>query len=216
MLADLAAATTLTAPATGHDAYQWFSDIWLPAGVGVGSLLIAGIAVAVAARSNRLARAATRAAERSNAIAKRTLVHEERQAARAGEIEALNGRREYAARWLLVIDALIEDARRDPSYWTRPIEEADLTSMARVGPMLMEGSARWYHDFPNNETVQMVKNAAKAGGDDLRLLHAKTNAHALVDFWAQDPDRNKWAVAYYTDQAAKLNKDPSGSTALED
>lgn len=202
MLADFLAATATPTPmpAAVHDAYDWWSDIWLPAVVGFGSVFIAFVAVRVARRSNRLASAATKAAERSNAIAKRSLAHEEQQAKRARDESKIEERRDYAKRFLGAIDLLADELAADPSSWDTPVGSSKgiSNSLKLFGPLIMEAVALGYDNFPEEKSMALLKEASGAPYPISHIQRARAAVRAIVTFWTKDPESVNWTVESFT------------------
>lgn len=71
----------LSAP-LGHDSFDWWSNIWLPAFLGLSTLALAGASVYVAFQSHRTSQRAANAAEQANEITQHYREEERRQKAR--------------------------------------------------------------------------------------------------------------------------------------
>lgn len=183
MLADLIAATATPAPlpANAHDAYDWWSDIWLPALVGVGSIAAAGVAIMVAARSNRLARAATKAAERSNAIARRALEHEQRQAKEAEARLERDRRAAFSDRVLARFDTFVDQLeRRDPEA---------RRSLADIGALNMEVVENGWPELQLNDWAGWVLDIEPTEGRDrgIKIRRLRHALHAVMSAWVREP-----------------------------
>lgn len=203
MLADLIAATTPPTAPGPHDAYDWWSDIWLPAVVGLGSLAIAGVAVRVATRSNRLAAAATEAATKSNAIAERAVQADQARADEARAESQRQERRRLGDRYLVHLDELSAEMHSDPTLWERPLEEIDDNALFRMSPVIFEATARGWSDFPSSVAVELVRSAAKAGGGTRRTQLARNAAHTIVNFWIEDPATSDGMIEFVRKDTAE-------------
>ncbi|WP_413600832.1 hypothetical protein [Curtobacterium sp. Curtsp57] len=191
MFADLIAATAAPTPNVqiARDAYDWWSDIWLPALTAVASLAVSAVAVGIARRSNKFAQAATKAAERSNAIARAAARQEdlrvEREAARVLREE----RSAFAKRFLRAIDRLSGELHAEPMLWSMPMDEIGDNALYDIGPMLFEAAVRRWEQTPFDAAVQFIRDGAKAGGGARHTQIARNAAHSLVWYWAEDPAR---------------------------
>lgn len=204
MLEHLIAAATATptpspSPSSTHDAYDWWSDIWLPLLVGAGSVFIAAVAVRLASRSNRLAAAATQAAERSNAIAKRAIELEDKRAQRAQEREDRLERQAFADRYLRGVQEVVDELAADPHWWDRARPDPS-PQLGRLSALRYEAIVLRYFDFPGAEAMDFIQVAGSAHVGHGIVMSAYSYAHALVNKWArQDGPLDKY-LSYWNEQ----------------
>lgn len=196
MLADLIAASTAPTAPGPHDAYDWWSDIWLPALVGVGSIAVAAVAIVIAHRSNRLAHAATKAAERSNAIARRASDDERKRRIREEKNEARAERQAFADRWMIPLRKLADQLENDPGFWSTPHPSTN-SWLREAGPLMMEQGPRGYNDFPDEMAVSVIQRAGSASLGPTIVVQAFSSANALVQAWVHDPAGVKFWIDYY-------------------
>ena len=190
-LAEAAATMLSTAsplsPDTSGTPSPWLSDVILPTIVGLGSIAVAVVAIIVAARSNRFARAATAAAIRSNAIAERANLLEEERDQRAQDADARLEREAFRARWESSLHAFTRELR-----WGA--EDPTVGGAWRSGAQLItEGEVRDLYP-PHAAAMNILHRAFEVSGDDLLYGQASAAAHALLHDWVRAPDRVDFAV----------------------
>lgn len=204
MLADLAAASPLPVPADTHSAYEWWSDIWLPAIVGLGSVAAAAAAVFVARRSNKFAAVSTRAAERATAAAERAnelaaqaLDHEREQASRNAEVTERQRRSDFADRVTARFDLFLE-ARE------RRVVDGPARHIPEIGTLALESIANGW-DLNLNKWVTETIRLDPSELDQRRVYHSDISQaiHTTMAAWARDPDSYDWNRRFFK---KKLNQ----------
>lgn len=182
MLADLiaASATPTPMPASAHDPYDWWSDIWLPGLVGFGSVAAAAAAVLVAWRSNRVAQRATAAAERSNELAHQALAHERAQAKLTAERVEAEARTRFAER----VNARFE------SFYLLQESEADADrEVAEISTLTFEAIANGWSDLKLTEWVQFSMRAVPTHIEERRdyFDDHRTALRTIMAAWVRNP-----------------------------
>ena len=174
-------ATPLLQDPSAPTAFELWSEILLPLAVGVGSIATAVVALLIAMRSNKLARAATEAASRSNEIARRANRLEERRDQRAVEDDARTEREALRARWSGVLDRMAHEMQ-----WGAA--ESRSTKTAREGAQLItEAEVRELFP-PHTIAMEFLERAREAEGGDVLFMQASAAAHALMHDWVRDPE----------------------------
>lgn len=163
--------------------FEVWSELVLPTLVGAGSIFIAAVAVAVASRSNRLARAATKAALRSNAIADRANRLEENRDRRERVADEQAERQAFADRWSSVIDQMQNEINSHPTWAQDPQPWA---AFGLAGRLRVEASVRGLN-FPADAVWKVMMRGAEAAQGPTVVGQAVAAAHALGSSWVQDP-----------------------------
>lgn len=191
MLDDFIASATATPtpmPFSPHDAYDWWSDIWLPALVGFGSVGAAAAAVIVAWRSARVAETsaeaaqrATAAAERSNELTHQALTHEREQAKLAAERVEAEARARFADR---------VNARFDEFFEAKVTRSTQVNQqISEIGTLSLESVANGWNPLGLNDWVQF---ALRVDLDDpvrrrQYFDRHRQAVHTTMVAWAKDP-----------------------------
>jgi hypothetical protein len=193
--------------------FEWWSDLILPTVVGVGSLATAVVAVFVAARSNRFARAATKAAHRSNVIANRANQLEEDRDRREAESRALAERELFASRWATIIRQMTDEMQAGSEYYLD-----GLPSLAEGGRLIMEGEVRGFA-FPGDAVTQLLIRADESELGRTLLDQASAAAVALAFDWARNPNAVAESVrttnSWLDDRMIEARRDAAGDASRD-
>ncbi len=200
MLDDFIASATATPtpiPLSAHDAYDWWSDIWLPGVIGVGSVGAAAVAVFISWRSNRLTLASTQAAERasaaaeaSNELARASLEHERSQAKASAEQAEEERRQRFADRVLPHVDALCEAYEHGADA---------IPHIRAVGTSALEGVANRWLELDLNKWTSWASGVRLADPEDHARYHSDVRQaiHTMMAAWVRDPDLLAGNVAFF-------------------
>ncbi len=210
MLADFLAATATSppTPAVVHDAYDWWSDIWLPAIVGAGSIAAAAAAVFIARRSNKFAAVSTRAAERAteaaeraNQLAAQALEHEQEQANRTAEIVEAERRSRFADRVTARFDLFLTEREHETDDYSRHVPE--------IGTLALESIASgWRLDL--NAWVQEALRHDHSDPEEREFYHSdlRQAIHTTMASWVRDSAGFDSDSEYFKKQLHEEYPDP--------
>jgi hypothetical protein len=183
VLADFLAAAATPAPTLGttHDSYSWWSDIWLPGLVGLGSVAAAAAAVLVAWRSNRVAQRATAAAERSNELAHQALAHERAQAKLTAERVEAEARAQFAER---------VNTRFEAFYLLQESESDSEREVVEISTLTFEAIANGWSDLDLSDWLEFSLRAVPTRSDKRREYFDdhRTALRTIMAVWVRNPE----------------------------